>query len=167
MGVVEHSKKFILNHPVQHWATENFSFSCVSCRISNPWKIVIVCDQKTLVAFHTDTVNRLSMNQVKSQNYFIRVCRKTILVSHPYIVTIQCLNNIFTFQCLWIKMQLDVDMSPPASYITRLDLPHLTFDPRDLWCLNMIFGLVTFGLVTDRQPDRQTESDVYMHRWAQ
>ncbi len=36
----EHSKKLFLKDPAEHWATEHFSFSCVSCRVSNPCKII-------------------------------------------------------------------------------------------------------------------------------
>ena len=28
----------VLRHPVEHWSIELFSFSCVSCRVSHPWK---------------------------------------------------------------------------------------------------------------------------------
>ncbi len=35
-----HSEKSFLNHPVKHWATGLFSFSFVSCRVSNRWRII-------------------------------------------------------------------------------------------------------------------------------
>ncbi len=37
-NTMTHSKIFF-KHPVEHWATELFSFSCASCRVSNPWKV--------------------------------------------------------------------------------------------------------------------------------
>ncbi len=41
-----HSKKSFLNHPVEHWATELFSFSCVSCRVPNRLRIIWACKRR-------------------------------------------------------------------------------------------------------------------------
>ncbi len=71
-------------------------------------------------------------------------------------------------------MQLNIDMSPPTNIITlRLGFKnHLTFDlhpaiveekaaeerfqdPKLNCCWDLIFGLVSFGPITDRRPDRR------------
>ena len=84
-------------------------------------------------------------------------------------------------------MQLDIEVSSPArdrSFLpffiaalgghrsSQLVPPSNNYNNRtDAIDWLLIFGLVTFGPVTDGQTDRQTESDAYKptvhtHRWA-
>ena len=63
------------------------------------------------------------------------------------------------------KMQLDVDVRPPANIMTfRLGLTHVTFDlhPCDLGAVGLgILIIVQEFLSSHRRTDRQTESDAY------
>ena len=71
---VMHSKKIFLNHSVEHWATERFSFSCVSCRIYCGGKIMKIHSlDKEFLLQHRDHEFFFSI-----QWFLLRVC-----VMHP------------------------------------------------------------------------------------
>ena len=78
-----------------------------------------------------------------------------------HIVQIQGFQSVFVSYANRKKMQLNVDLSPPANIMTFTSgLIHLTFDldPRIVnGPLKQVknFGLVNFGPVTDRQTDRK------------
>ena len=127
------------------------------------------------------------MNKVKWSRRIVKYCLGDLTMTYFDMQFHRILYESSSWTAAaWKKMQLDVDVSPPANIMTlRLCFTHVTFDldPHDLWSWPL-WPFMTLGAVdmkiwiivqeilsSHRQTDRQKAMHMSppwrLHRWAQ